>query len=650
MWSCLASVIDMMGLLIGYTYFVFLHHHHDLHPPQHRFALVIGFWAQRRVVLSCRHKSCVVDRHYGVKVGIFRCQVRTHPPSDGLHFIVMGANQLPNKGPAPELTLSQIFGFEHEDIPNSGLNFVSMPEDFNMQNSQPPYSSPFGGPQQLLKTKLSNSVILCSRQYVRSKKLELLIVIFRYGQKHKTHDDDQLVARYQVVLGATFEDLFNTCQHLPSGPAEEFTRPTNSNDFGLGDQDGHLFTGRPNQQPPLSEELSWFPEKYLAELNLPFETDGPAVQTSQLPYSVHSSSSWHNAWRPIITNKAPLEISHSLITSSILSIICFILVFEGYISKPESPNPQLPTSSAEFYCENNTMVAQGLSCPGGNIDYLWNRNKPFPSEKEHLVESPEKLTWIGDFGFVAVIVFNLNLSAPAQELSWSPGNIFVELELPPVHEDPGLPNLQLPGSVEALNSYQVMEKSTEQNTLSIAELHDFLKRNIPSSCEDVYFQYHTQVAQGLRSAGEFTPLPSVGDHCNQTVSPHLVETSYASLNSPLINNGNSNGADLGLPLQCKRAKLCSKGKDERRPYNKFRLDERDELTEGVQKYAGMYCCWIKIKDEYFKNDPHRTPDNLKHMMERDPSLKKLYKRALIANKNAKFKSPKCKQGRILKNI
>lgn len=78
------------------------------------------------------------------------------------------------------------------------------------------------------------------------------------------------------------------------------------------------------------------------------------------------------------------------------------------------------------------MVAQGLSCPGGNIDYLWNRNKPFPSEKEHLVESPEKLTWIGDFGFVA------------QE-PW-PGNIFVDLELPPVHEDPGLPNLQLPGS------------------------------------------------------------------------------------------------------------------------------------------------------------------------------------------------------------
>ncbi|KAL7247483.1 hypothetical protein ACSBR2_002404 [Camellia fascicularis] len=257
------------------------------------------------------------------------------------------------------------------------------------------------------------------------------------------------------------------------------------------------------------------------------------------------------------------------------------------------------------------MVAQGLSCPGGNIDYLWNRNKPFPSEKEHLVESPEKLTWIGDFGFVA------------QE-PW-PGNIFVELELPPVHEDPGLPNLQLPGS-----------------------------GNIPSSCEDVYFQNHTQVAQGLPPAGGFTPLPSVGDHCNQTVLPHLVETSYASLNPPLINNGNSNGADLGLPLQCKRAKLCSKGKDQRRPYNKFRLDETDELTEGVQKYAGMYRCWIKIKDEYFKNDPHRTPDNLKqkwkHMMERDPSLKKFYKRALIANKNAKFKSPKCKQGRILKNI
>ncbi|CAL5388824.1 unnamed protein product [Camellia sinensis] len=503
----------------------------------------------------------------------------------------------------------------------------------------------------------------------------------RVGQKHTTHDNDQLAAQYQPVLGATFEDSFNTCQHLPSGPAEEFTRPTNSNDFGLEDQDDHLFTGRPNQQLPLSGrrslrltyftlcgllyshsfplasiytqqngdgeaglaygqlscvlashgqltfvgfallqhmeddhpshgELSWFPEKYLAELNLPFVTEGPAVQTSQLPYSG------------------------------------FILVFEGYISKPESPNPQLPTSSAEFYCENNTMVAQGLSCPGGNVDYLWNRNKPFPSEKEHLVESPEKLTWIGDFGFVA------------QE-PW-PGNIFVELELPPVHEDPGLPNLQLPGSVEALNSYQVMGKSTEQNTLSIAELHDFLK----TFCQSVgtfLVLVRTFISKTIpRLLKACVPQVDshlcqvVGDHCNQTVPPHLVETSYASLNPPLINNGNSNGADLGLPLQCKRAKLCSKGKDQRRPYNKFRLDETDELTEGVQKYAGMYCCWIKIKDEYFKNDPHRTPDNLKqkwkHMMERDPSLKKLYKRALIANKNAKFKSPKCKQGRILKNI
>ncbi|CAL5388830.1 unnamed protein product [Camellia sinensis] len=136
-----------------------------------------------------------------------------------------------------------------------------------------------------------------------------------------------------------------------------------------------------------------------------------------------------------------------------------------------------------------------------------------------------------------------------------------------------------------------------------------------------------------------------GDHCNQTVPPPLIETSYASLNPLLINNGNSNGADLGLPPQCKRAKLCSKGKDQRRPYNKFRLDETDNLTEGVKEYAGKY---IKIKDKYFNNDPHRTPDNLKqkwkHMMERDPSLKKRYMRALKANKNAKFKSSKCKQG------
>ncbi|CAL5334172.1 unnamed protein product [Camellia sinensis] len=431
------------------------------------------------------------------------------------------------------------------------------------------------------------------------------------GQKHTTHDNDQLAAQYQPVLGATFEDSFNTCQHLPSllpnnGPAEEFTRPTNSNDFGLEDQDDHLFTGRPNQQLPLSEELSWFPEKYLAELNLPFVTEGPAVQTSQLPYSGDAYkllTKLHWRYRTLSSHRA---FCRSFVKG-------FILVFEGYISKPESPNPQLPTSSAEFYCENNTMVAQGLSCPGRNIDYLWNRNKPFPSEKEHLVESPEKLTWIGDFGFVA------------QEPL--PGNIFVELELPPVHEDPGLPNLQLPGSAEG--TFLVLVRT-------------FISKTIPRLLKACVPQVDSHLCQ------------VVGDHCNQTVPPHLVETSYASLNPPLINNGNSNGADLGLPLQCKRAKLCSKGKDQRRPYNKFRLDETDELTEGVQKYAGMHCCWIKIKDEYFKNDPHRTPDNLKqkwkHMMERDPSLKKLYKRALIANKNAKFKSPKCKQGRILKNI
>ncbi|GMP49306.1 hypothetical protein CsSME_00016335 [Camellia sinensis var. sinensis] len=88
-----------------------------------------------------------------------------------------------------------------------------------------------------------------------------------------------------TLLGATSEVLFNTCQLLPSGPAEEFTRSTNSNDFELADQDAHLFTGRPNQQLPLSEELSWSPEKYVAELNLPFVPERPAVQTSQLPYS-----------------------------------------------------------------------------------------------------------------------------------------------------------------------------------------------------------------------------------------------------------------------------------------------------------------------------------------------------------------------------
>ncbi|KAI8016151.1 hypothetical protein LOK49_LG05G01276 [Camellia lanceoleosa] len=346
------------------------------------------------------------------KVGIFRCQVRTHPPSDGLHFIVMDANLWPNKGPAPELTWSQIFGNEHE--------FVSMPEDFNMQDSQPPYSSFWRSPataqnqtvqlrdfgiffligkerdllmrnKKLYNNKLSNSVILSldrgSYIYLFNFFHSVLEAVHEIqgtrivdsdleGQTHATHDDDQLVAQYQPVLGATFEDLFNTCHYLPSGPAGEFTRPTNSNDFGLEDQDDHLFTGRPNQQLSLSEELSWSPEKNLAELNLPFVTEGPAVQTSQLPYS------------------APLEISHAFIILSILSII-------WYISKPESPNPKLPTSSEEFYCENNTLVAQGLLFPGGNIDNLSNRNKPFPSEKEYLVEPPEKLTWIGNFGFLA---------------------------------------------------------------------------------------------------------------------------------------------------------------------------------------------------------------------------------------------------------
>ncbi|CAL5388804.1 unnamed protein product [Camellia sinensis] len=574
----------MMGLLIGYTYFVFLHHRHDLHPPQHRF------WEQRRALAGIKAAG---NQRSLLKVGILRCQVRTHPPSDGLHFIVMGANQLPNKGPAPELTLFEIFGFEREDIPNSGLNFVSMPEDFNMQNSQPPYS-PFWrspGTAQNQTVQLRDFVLEAVHEIQETRIVDSDLEVrywensSRVGQSHATHDDDQLVAQYQPVLGATFEDLLNTCQHLPSGPAEDFTRPTNSNGFGLEDQDDHLFTGRSNQQLPLSEELSWSPENFLAELNLPFVTEGPAVQTSQLPYSG------------------------------------FILVFEGYISKPESPNPKQPTSSEEFYCENNTLVAQGLLFPGGNIDNLWNKNKPFPSEKEYLVEPPEKLKWIGDFGFLA------------QE-PW-PGNIFVELELPPVHEGPGLPNPQLPGSggLEQL-----------PGCISIPGLPN---SQLPSSSEEFYFQNHTQVAQGPSFVGGIMPLPSFGDHYNQTFPPPLVETSYTSLDAPLINNGNSNGADLGLPPPCKKAKLCSKGKDQRRPYNKFSPDETNKLIEGVQKYARMYGCWIKIKNEYFKNDPHRTSDNLKqkwkHMMRKRSQFEEApYK--VIANKNAKFKSSKCKQG------
>ncbi|KAI7981523.1 hypothetical protein LOK49_Contig33G00007 [Camellia lanceoleosa] len=207
---------------------------------------------------------------------------------------------------------------------------------------------------------------------------------------------------------------------------------------------------------------------------------------------------------------------------------------------------------------------------------------------------------------------------------------------------PGMPESQLPSSSEEFYF---------QNDTQVAQGLPFARGIMPlprqsnfsmlsSSSEEFYFQNNTQVAQGLPFAGGIMPLPRF--------PPPLVETSYTSLNASLIYNGNSNGADLGLSPQCKRAKLCSKGKDQRRPYNKFSPNERNNLIEGVQRYATTYGCWIKIKNEYFKNDPHRTPDNLKqkwkHMMERDPSLKKLYKRALIANKNDKFKSPKCKQG------
>ncbi|CAL5334133.1 unnamed protein product [Camellia sinensis] len=522
--------------------------------------MAVLFWEQRRALAGIKAAGNV----------LIKCQVRTHPPSDGLHFIVMDANLWPNKGAAPELTLFQIFGSEHEDIPNPVLNFVSMREDFIMQNSQPPYSSCWTSPA----TAQNQSVQL--RDFVPEPVHEIqetrIVDSDLEGQKHTTHDDDQLVAQCLTLLGATSEDLFNTCQLLP-----RMDLLRNSHGLPIAmilnlrikmpicSLDGNinnylcvhrvLLLSQPNPMNTSAEELSWSPEKYVAEFNLPFVPERPAVQTSQLPYSEG-----------------------------------FILAFEGYISKPESPNPQLPTSSEEFYCENNTQVAQGLPFPGGNIDNLWNRNKPFPSEKEYfIVEPAEKLTWIGDFGLVV------------QEPR--PGNIFFELELPPVHEDPGLPNLQLPGS----------------GYISILGL--------PNS----------QVAQGLPFTGGITPLPSFGDHNNQTFPPPLVETSYTSLDAPLIYNGNSNGADLGLPTKCKRAKLCSKGKDQRRHYNKFSPDETNKLIDGIRRYARTYGCWIKIKNEYFKNDPHRTPDNLKqkwkHMMERDPSLKKLYKRALIANKN-----------------
>ncbi|CAL5388788.1 unnamed protein product [Camellia sinensis] len=78
-------------------------------------------------------EKCKVDAEYWNKEEAITCRV-------------MDANLWPNKGAAPELTLFQIFGSEHEDIPNPVLNFASMREDFNMQNSQPPYSSCWTSP------------------------------------------------------------------------------------------------------------------------------------------------------------------------------------------------------------------------------------------------------------------------------------------------------------------------------------------------------------------------------------------------------------------------------------------------------------------------------------------------------------------------
>ncbi|KAL7247475.1 hypothetical protein ACSBR2_002397 [Camellia fascicularis] len=199
--------------------------------------------------------------YVSVNVGIFRCQVRTHPPSDGLHFIVMDAN----KGPAPELTLSQNFGFEHEDIPNPVLNFVSMPEDFNMQNSQPPYSSCWTSPA----TAQNQSVQ--RRGFVPEPVHEI--------QETRIVDSD-LEGQNPTTLpfpDGTIGNFWTTKQlPLASGPAE---LPWYATDHGFGFTVEDIPIIRsPNLQQPWSGEN-------IGELDFLLVAEGPGMQNPQLHYS-----------------------------------------------------------------------------------------------------------------------------------------------------------------------------------------------------------------------------------------------------------------------------------------------------------------------------------------------------------------------------
>ncbi|XP_028058114.1 uncharacterized protein LOC114261986 isoform X2 [Camellia sinensis] len=154
----------------------------------------------------------------------------------------MDANLWPNKGPAPELTWFQIFGFEHEDIPDPVLNFVSMPEDFNMQNSQPPYSLP-EPVREIQETRIVDSDL--------------------EGQ-NRTTLDDELDRNLPFQLP------------LASGPAE---LPSHVTDHGFGFMVEDIpITGWPNLQQPWSGEN-------IGELDFPLVAEGPGMQNSQLHYS-----------------------------------------------------------------------------------------------------------------------------------------------------------------------------------------------------------------------------------------------------------------------------------------------------------------------------------------------------------------------------
>ncbi|CAL5334176.1 unnamed protein product [Camellia sinensis] len=570
-----------MGLLNGYTYFVFLHHRHDLHPPQLGFALLIGFWAQRRVVFSCGRKSCVVDRYYGsnkwlhllvffiitisilslglllptqtvirfwaqrralagikaagnvlikldlsVNVGIFRCQVRTHPPSDGLHFIVMDANLWPNKGPAPELTWFQIFGFEHEDIPDPVLNFVSMPEDFNMQNSQPPYSL-----REIQETRIVDSDL--------------------EGQ-NRTTLDDELDRNLPFQLP------------LASGPAE---LPSHVTDHGFGFMVEDIpITGWPNLQQPWSGEN-------IGELDFPLVAEGPGMQNSQLLYSgdgkIYRSPQLHAFSK----------------TSGVLSISKgdFPHVLEEDISIPGLSNPQLPNSVPWPVLETQETRIVGSDLEGQNrttLDDELHQNPPFPDGT------------IGNFWTTNQLPL---ASGPAELPSYPTDHGFgFTVEDVPIT---GWPNLQQPWSGDV--PWAVLE--TQETRIVSSDLQG----QKPTTAEQDKL---IQPSLGIYAGNTSQPLPRLPDH----------EETY-------------NHEVLPSP-PCEKAELSSsEGKG--RTYKKFSFEEMEKLIKGVEKYGRKCCNWKTIKNLYFE-DSDRSKDQLKRKVEtheeickqanRSPSKEALY--------------------------